>query len=128
MSQSFNIGQSYFPKYPLQTTKTVSKKHNITNFNTILSDKLDQANQGVKFSAHAQQRLTSRGIQLDIKSIDQLNEAVQKAAQKGAKDSLILLQDLAFIVNIPNRVVVTTIDQTSMKEHIFTNIDSAIIL
>ncbi len=82
----------------------------------------------LKFSSHAKQRLYSRGIQLDSITIDKLNNAVDMAEKKGVKDSLVLMDDLAFVVNVPNRVVVTTVDEASMKEHIFTNIDGAIIL
>jgi len=53
---------------------------------------------------------------------------VNRAAEKGVKDSLILMKDLAFVVNVQKKVVITTVDQASMKEHIFTNIDGAIIL
>lgn len=92
----------------------------------MLQDKL--SSQDLKFSVHAKQRLNSRGIQLDSQVISRLNQAVEQASQKGSKDSLILMKNLAFVVNVPNRVVVTAVDEASMKEHVFTNIDSAIII
>jgi len=92
----------------------------------VLKDKLIE--QEVKFSSHAKQRLDQRGIQLDAQAMSRLNSAVEKASQKGSNDSLVLMKDIAFVVNVRNRVVITAVDQASMKEHVFTNIDSAIIL
>jgi flagellar operon protein len=78
-------------------------------------------------SAHAQKRLNSRDINLSDQDLNKLTNAVEKAASKGARDSLLLLNNLAFIVNIPHRTVVTAIDEGSMKDNIFTNIDSAVL-
>jgi flagellar operon protein len=88
---------------------------------------LEKAQAGLKFSAHAQSRLTSRNIDMTPEMMGKLDRAVEGAAKKGAKDSLILLSDLAFIVNIPNRTVVTAMDGKSMKDNIVTNIDSTVI-
>lgn len=93
------------------------------NFSEQLRSKLD----GVKFSAHAATRLKSRNIEVTNDIMNKLEKAVSGAANKGARDSLILMKDLAFIVNIPNRTVITAMDGESMKENIFTNIDSAVI-
>ncbi len=132
MNQSYKIGQNYIPNQPISTPKSVNKE-NITrnngSFSSVLEDKLNSISDNkIKFSNHAKERLDTRGIELDSNIIDKLNHAVDKAAQKGSKDSLILIDDLAFVVNVPNKVVVTAVDDKSFKEHIFTNIDSAIIL
>ncbi len=129
LNQTYKVGQTYFSKQPLTKAKPNQQvnQEKAVNFNSILNDKLQQG-QEVIFSMHAKQRLDSRGIQLDAQAISQLNTAVQKASQKGSKDSLILMKNLAFVVNVPNRVVVTAVDEASMKEHVFTNIDSAIII
>ena len=82
---------------------------------------------GLKFSAHAASRMSSRNIDLTPDLMSKLEKAVAGAANKGAHDSLILTKQCAFIVNIPNRTVVTAMDGESMKENIFTNIDSAVI-
>jgi flagellar operon protein len=58
----------------------------------------------------------------------QIGSALDKAAAKGAKESLILMQDMAFIVNVKNRTVVTAMDSASMKDNVFTQIDSAVII
>ena len=81
----------------------------------------------VRFSSHAATRMKSRSIEMTPEMMGKLQKAVDGAAGKGAKDSLILLKDYAFIVNIPNRTVVTAMDGASMKENIFTNIDSAVV-
>jgi len=130
MERTYNVGQTYYPKQLTAPQKNVNKTagdSHLSPFNKILEETI-LSNQQVKFSTHAIQRLDKRGINLDNKMLDQLNDAVNKAAKKGAKDSLILMKDLAFVVNVPNRVVVTTVDEESMKEHIFTNIDSAVII
>lgn len=83
---------------------------------------------GVKFSQHAEQRLRSRNINLSGEDLTRLNTAVDKAAHKGARDSLVLLDNLALVVSIKNRTVITAVDESSLKENVFTNIDSAIIV
>ena len=82
----------------------------------------------VKFSAHAQQRLASRGIQLGESDLQRIGEAVDRAQKKGARESLLVLRDLALIVSVPHRTVITAVDGRSMRENVFTNIDSAVIL
>jgi flagellar operon protein len=52
---------------------------------------------------------------------------VDRAEEKGARDSLVLLRDMAFIVSVSNRTVVTAMDGERLKENVFTNIDSAVI-
>lgn len=130
MNNPIKIGQNYFPNQPIETTKkpNSSQTDSTVNFNTIFEEKLNSQDNQIKFSSHAKQRIDLRGIELNSSIINQLSQAVEKAEQKGSKDSLILVNDLAFVVNIPNRVVITTVDNKSIKEHIFTNIDSAIIL
>ncbi|MGF7029728.1 flagellar operon protein [Paenibacillus mucilaginosus] len=85
-------------------------------------------NQLVRFSHHAEQRLIQRGITLAPEELVKLSSAIDKAAAKGAKDSLMLIGDAALIVNIKNRTVVTAIDSASMKDNLFTQIDSAMII
>ncbi|MEG6585886.1 TIGR02530 family flagellar biosynthesis protein [Dendrosporobacter sp. 1207_IL3150] len=83
---------------------------------------------GVKFSQHALQRMNSRNIKLSEADVAKLNNAVDKAAQKGAKESLVLMDNLALVVSVKNKTVITAIDGTSMKDNVFTNIDSAVII
>jgi flagellar operon protein len=92
-------------------------------FDSVLQREL----QDLKFSKHAVERLQSRNITLNETDLSNLQEAVSKAQGKGSQDSLVLLRDMAFIVNVPNRTVVTAVDSTSLKDNVFTNIDSAVI-
>lgn len=87
-----------------------------------------QSNGGeLKFSAHAQTRLQSRNISLQPAQMTRLQDAVQKAESKGSRDSLVMMDDLAMVVSVKNRTVVTVVDRDSMKQNVFTNIDSAVI-
>lgn len=82
---------------------------------------------GLKFSKHALGRLNERNIELDTSQLERLNDGARKAGQKGIKDSLVLVDQLAFIVNVPNQTVVTAMDSTATDENIFTNINGAVI-
>lgn len=84
--------------------------------------------QELKFSKHAAGRLSDRGIELSDSQMERLNDGVRKAGQKGIKDSLVLVDELAFIVNIPNKTVVTAMDSTETDDNVFTNINGAVIM
>jgi flagellar operon protein len=107
---------------------------NGSSFDTVLREQLLQSASGapdapapVKFSTHAQQRLQQRDITLGEDDVAKINSAVDRAQEKGSKESLILLDDLAFVVSVKTRVVITAVDQPSMKQNVFTNIDSVVI-
>jgi flagellar operon protein len=111
---------------PIQANRINDRnKQNVTesvSFSDVLSSKQ------LKFSHHAELRLQQRGIELLPDQIMRIANAVEQAAAKGAKDSLVLFRDIAMIVNVPNRTVVTAMDGQSMQEHIFTQIDSAVVV
>jgi flagellar operon protein len=86
------------------------------------------AGQALRFSNHALQRLQSRNITLSDDDVARMNAMADKAAAKGAKQSLFIMRDTAMVVSIKNRTVITAVDQDSMKENVFTNIDSAAII
>ena len=96
-------------------------------FQEILNQKTGQDTSEVKFSKHAANRLADRNIELTSDQLERLNEGANKAGERGIKDSLVIVDQLAFIVNIPNKTVVTAMDQTETQENIFTNIDGAVI-
>jgi len=83
---------------------------------------------GLKFSAHAKERLQLRNINLSAGDLDRLSTAVDKAAAKGARESLLVMNDVAMIVSVTNRTVITALTGSSMRENVFTNIDSAVIV
>lgn len=82
----------------------------------------------VKFSNHAIERMKTRGISFNPDDLKRLESAVEKAAAKGSKDSLILMNDSALIVSVKNNTVVTVMDKNALKENVFTNIDSTIVM
>jgi len=82
----------------------------------------------VRISAHAQMRLAQRRIVLGPAQLQRIQEAVDRAAAKGARESLILLDDLALVTSIRNRTIVTALSREEAKENVFTNIDSAVII
>lgn len=98
-----------------------------TRFSEILT-KETRKQEGIRFSAHAQKRLESRNIQLNERQHEKLNQAVEKADSKGVKDSLILLDRLALVVNVKNRTVITALDQSQLNGGVVTNIDGALII
>jgi len=107
---------------PRQTAKSLAGRHDGVTFKELLDRQM------LKFSHHAAQRLEQRGISLTPEQLNRIHDAVEQAAAKGAKDSLVLMKDIAMIVNIPNRTVITAMDGSSMNDHVFTQIDSAVII
>jgi len=94
------------------------------SFDEVLRGELDR----LKFSQHAQTRLESRNIQLSGDDVKQLADAVDRASQKGSQDSLVIMKNVAYIVNVKNRTVVTAVDGDNLNENVFTNIDSAVLI
>ena len=84
--------------------------------------------ESVKISKHAMKRLDSREISFSAGDQSRLNQAVDSLEKKGAKNSLVMMGELAFIVNVPSKTVVTAISKEQMKEQVFTNIDSTIFV
>ena len=81
----------------------------------------------LQFSRHALARIQRRGIALDASTLGRLSEGVGRAASKGSRDSLVLVDGTAFVVSVSNRTVVTAVGAEHMKDNVFTNIDSAVI-
>ena len=100
----------------------------VQSFGDLLQEHLLRTTEGVKFSAHAQERLRSRSINLTPADMGKIDEAVRLATAKGARESLLLTDKGAFVVSVKNRTVITVVDSAHMKENVFTNIDSAVIL
>lgn len=99
------------------------------SFEEILKQKQEVSESSeLRFSKHAQGRLNDRHINLSEEQSERLESGVMKASEKGIQESLVLLDSLAFIVNVPNRTVVTAMDQSESKDNIFTNIDGAVIV
>lgn len=100
----------------------------IVSFEDILKGKKTEQTSDLKFSKHASMRLEERNISLTEEQNRRLQSGVEKADEKGIRESLVMVDSLAFIVNVPNKTVVTAMDQTETQDNIFTNIDGAVIM
>ena len=113
-------------QYLNNSRKTVkAAQENLVSFQEILQSK---SNEQLKFSKHATVRLADRGIELTDAQLERLNDGAQKAGQKGIRDSLVIVDNLAFIVNVPNKTVVTAMNSRETEDNVFTNINGAVIM
>ncbi|SFQ97053.1 TIGR02530 family flagellar biosynthesis protein [Desulfoscipio geothermicus] len=103
------------------TIKTAESFHDVLCRELVIAGKL-------RVSAHAQKRMKERNITIDQQDWEKINSALHKVEAKGAKNSLMIHEDLALIVSVTNRTVISAMDKKAMKEHVFTNIDSAVIV
>lgn len=125
-----NINRTMIPIVkPKTSVKTPDKPKTSKeiSFDEVL-DKVISKKQDIKFSKHAQERLEKRNIEFTKQDIKNINNAVEKAAEKGLKDTLIIMGDTALIANIRNKTVITATTDESLRDKIFTNIDGAIII
>lgn len=94
-------------------------------FGKILQQQVEK-NTGLKFSKHAETRMQTRNILLSQAQRDKIGQAVNKAEEKGVKDSLVLMDNMAFVINVKSRTVITAVNSSELKENVFTNIDGAV--
>ena len=109
-------------------TEILSRQKSIDE---IVSDRTDvkkAVTEQIRFTKHADARLAQRDIRLTDEQMTRLEEGTKKASDKGIKESLVLVDDLAFIVNTDKKMVITAIDQNSSEDNIYTNIDGAVII
>ena len=97
------------------------------SFKEMFSEHLAES-KGVTFSKHASQRLFSRGIELSDEELNKVATAVDQAAAKGSKETLLLADDYALVVSIKDRTVVTAFDRDNLRDGVVTAIDSAVLL
>lgn len=99
------------------------------SFREVLKQKQDLSTKSeLRFSKHASERLTDRNINLTTEQFERLENGTKRAEAKGIKESLMIMDDLAFIVNVRNNTVITALDQKASNENVFTNIDGAVIV
>lgn len=122
------IQDQFLNKKKADPSNAVSKDG--TSFQSVLEQKQNTETKEteLKFSKHAAARLSDRNITLSDNQLNRLNEAATKASEKGIRETLVLVDSLAFIVNVPNQTVVTALDHTQAEENIYTNIDGAVII
>lgn len=118
-----------------ESVNTAKKTENSISFRDIMEEKTGNTLQGelsqgseIRFSKHASSRLATRDIELDNSQVERLQQGVERAHGKGIKDSLVIMDSLAFIVNVPSATVITAMDRRETADNIFTNIDGAVIV
>ena len=116
LNRAQNLKTNALPDIPFEAILREKQMQNV----------LDQSE--LKFSKHAVNRLSDRNIYLTDAQNVRLENGVKQASEKGITESLVLVDSLAFIVNVPNKTVVTALDQTETNSNIFTNIDGAVII
>jgi len=125
-----NLHPPIGPAKPVQQSQKLVKTDQLDSTQGSFGDFLKEALRkptDVAFSAHAQKRLSSRGIIMDDSQMSRLSNAVDLVNGKGGQDSLVMLDGLALIVNVPSRTVVTAMEVAGMGERVVTNIDSAVL-
>ena len=123
------------PVLPLASTSAArdnslaapSAKGEAGGFASVLRGQMERTGP-VRFSAHAQQRLDSRAIAFTPDDQARIAKAVDQAAAKGARESLLLMDDVALVVSVPNRTVITALGKNEAANTVFTNIDSAVVV
>jgi len=129
MDTRLNVNQ---PIRPLKNNNNVQKKADQNDkqkksFKKIFSQQLDKKDK-LSFSKHAEKRVKSRPIPFTQAEMKKLQTGADKARAKGARDSLIMVNNTAYIVSVENNKVITAVDEGSMNENVFTNIDSAVFM
>lgn len=116
-------------QYLDNTGNNISNSKVNKSFADILSERQKAAGtfNEIKFSKHAAGRLTERNIKLSESQMDRLGAGMQAAGEKGINESLVMVDQLAFIVNVKNQTVITALDGTDSTQNVFTNIDGAVI-
>jgi flagellar operon protein len=112
-----------------KVSKKVDKNANPNEFNNLLKETIEsQQSEGIKLSVHAAKRLQDRNMDVDGAELKKIQSGIDKLASKGGNDSLLITGKGAYIVDVPNRTIVTAIDKDSISENVFTKIDSTVIL
>ncbi|MFZ5650295.1 MAG: TIGR02530 family flagellar biosynthesis protein [Bacillota bacterium] len=113
---------------PGKTEKSTAKSGApVNSFSGILNAEFEKSRE-IKLSAHAERRLRERNVVLGQDDMRKIEGAVHRAAEKGSRESLVIYGDLALVASIRNRTIITAMEGKDIKEHVFTNIDSAVII
>ena len=111
----------------VNTDKPTSKAIENSEFGKLFKEKIDD-NKSISLSTHAAKRIQERNLEIDGKEITKLNQAFKKLEVKGGQDSLVITDKAAYIVDVPNRKIVTAIDKESLLDNVFTKIDSTVMV
>ncbi len=108
----------------LQKKLPPKQKNHKNEFAKILEKKVNSVKGEIKFSKHAGERLEKRGINLDENDVENISKAIDMAADKGIKNSLIITEKAVYIANIESKTIITAMK--SMQDRVFTNVDGVI--
>ncbi|MCR5233359.1 MAG: flagellar protein [Lachnospiraceae bacterium] len=123
-----NIINGQFPSIEQVADSYLKKQGNRTETETGSVKSFEEVLGSLKFSKHASARLEDRNIELSDSQMNRLNAGMQKANEKGINESLVLMDQMAFIVNVKNNTVITAMNEAEVKDNVFTNIDGAVIV
>lgn len=98
-----------------------------SEFGHLLKDKIEKQNT-ISLSTHAAKRIQERNLEMDSKEIAKLNDALKKLETKGGQDSLVITDQAAYILDVPNKKIVTAIDKENILDNVFTKIDSTVMV
>lgn len=101
-----------------------------SEFGNLLKGKLDKniSENSISLSTHAAKRISERNLEMDSSEIAKLNNALKKLEAKGGQESLVITEKAAYIVDVPNKKVVTAIDKGNLLDNVFTKIDSTVMV
>ena len=106
------------------TLESLLDQHKVANNPTLP----EEGSEAITFSRHAKARLESRGLELDSDQLERLGEGLEQLSKRGAKESLVLMDDMAMIVGVPKKTVITAMSRNEAMGNIFTNIDSTLVV
>ena len=128
MVDNTNIGEGQSIRRIQPTRPQITPKEKVGEpFDAVMRKEIEKW-KGVRFSAHALQRLSARNINLSTDDRSRIIEAIDRAQAKGAKDSLVLVRGAALVVSVTNRTIVTALGREEIHGNVFTNIDSAVVM
>ncbi len=124
-----------YPIYNPNQTHSVNhkvispKEHEGQSFKDVLEQVVNSPNSvNLSFSKHALKRSQQRGINFDQDDLAKISEAVDKMGKKGTREALLLYRDIALLVNVRDKKVITCVDRERLKQDVFTNIDGVMIV
>lgn len=123
---SFPSIEELTERYNLKGNQQSERPSGVRSFAEVLTEKQGEEF-GLKFSKHARERLSDRNISLSTSQLDRLSNGMERAEKKGINDSLVMVDNLAFIVNTQSSTVVTAMDAEETADKVFSNIDGAVI-
>ena len=128
MVDNTNIGEGQSIRRIQPARPQITPKEQVQEpFDAVMRKEIEKW-KGVRFSAHALQRLNARNISLSTNDRSKIIEAIDRAQAKGAKDSLVLVRGAALVVSVTNRTIVTALGREEIHGNVFTNIDSAVVM